>query len=1245
MLRLWTDAVQKSEDALVRSGCKSWCHFLRSSSLRNRSELSIILVDDGETVPDLFEIFSSTPTVKWGVNSLLIRISAASDFVAALCAVASVPRLDRLGLLVRHCFLGEHRTWECVLDLPTIEDAVTSWGVNASPQRYIEEILGSGTGGCMTAIALGLRHVIRSIRTPLLAFEFPYPLQYAANSARNQNFATLLLKDLTENTFLTDFYFFQRYGRQPSKIWGILISSHPSLISFYFWTNFSIFGAELNDILDSLPISSEFTSITLRCPEFVLCSVPRILDALRQCHTFHDLRLIGSPLQGHPSIAAQLARNKKNADLQYLSKASERPSALRVYLCGLPFSGKTTISKSLANCCDAKSRRMFGKFQKFSTSSHQVSRTRGIEVTVMQKRQDDSIRIIVWDLAGQPEFHAFHDSMLPDMGDLAISPLFLFVWSPFDLDNSGDVCVDQNGRRKMKSKDEFKHDLKYWLRFVTSKASPSERFKPKIFVAITRKDLLPKENMSLWLKSDLEMVQNEFKDYIEVDIKEGVFEIDARDSKSIASLNSRIFSVAKTILDDAPLEISICKKTRVFLQNLMDRHQLPPIMYKEELQRLFCNENPVFESQIIFDAFARCLVASGDILFYTSADLVVLDVQWFCNKVMGHLLYFNVKSDLIDCSDGFFNRHHLEAMLETHMKKVNRPSGFMRKQIPARKLEGTLLSQLLIALKLACPVDYQNEDSKLFIPISLSGNKRGSAILESHHLRLDEGSLIVGRRLSLKDKLRTFFTPGVFPLLQVTFYNHFMPQEIHVKLAQDSISFAWDGAEVLIEFCRVEGFDYFIDVLLSFQNKELDEALKWMNEKVLLKMGEVFADSRGIPGAEIMYDVIQPACIKSSAVANARIVVSVDRLTRILRQELERRETKIMDDGCINVLYTWQTRPAIHEPIQNLLGSAEVMKVVEEHEGFLRTAAADFLHADRIEDENIDIGSSQPESSSAIRDDAGKPRFGKTPSSKERESMYCALNAKMDKHFQRLDRRLESMERDLKTMMNRIEDLRSTVLSGLEKSFRFLEETEAGRLPRIFVLAEDDGIVRTLVTKITRNLQRYRLHLLCECPNEPLHIVEGDYGLKITALDDGLLKRGLPYLKLLLKIAFLAVTTSAHIACGAGNIVPDFTKVLSNIVDPPSSAGYQASSCLAEMAADTVESMMPSVTFEDTSKLPTSYNFQEGQQWLRDVLNRHRCLSGEDIYRTFGLRRIRCSNKRVTWVCDAHYSRGTPYPA
>jgi hypothetical protein len=58
---------------------------------------------------------------------------------------------------------------------------------------------------------------------------------------------------------------------------------------------------------------------------------------------------------------------------------------------------------------------------------NQDERTRGIEISVIK---GSDIVLSIWDLAGQEEYHAFHDYMMPNFGDVVNPCSFLFLFDP-----------------------------------------------------------------------------------------------------------------------------------------------------------------------------------------------------------------------------------------------------------------------------------------------------------------------------------------------------------------------------------------------------------------------------------------------------------------------------------------------------------------------------------------------------------------------------------------------------------------------------------------------------------------------------------------------------------------------------------------------------------------------------------------------------------------------------------------------
>jgi GTPase SAR1 family protein len=101
------------------------------------------------------------------------------------------------------------------------------------------------------------------------------------------------------------------------------------------------------------------------------------------------------------------------------------PKFVRVFLCGDAFSGKTTLGRSMkrafASGCGPnlflplmEVIQLRKPFKFCSNDPDEWSkRTRGIEINVLLDHPNQ--KIYLWDLAGQEEYHAFHDMMMPDL--------------------------------------------------------------------------------------------------------------------------------------------------------------------------------------------------------------------------------------------------------------------------------------------------------------------------------------------------------------------------------------------------------------------------------------------------------------------------------------------------------------------------------------------------------------------------------------------------------------------------------------------------------------------------------------------------------------------------------------------------------------------------------------------------------------------------------------------------------------
>ena len=162
-------------------------------------------------------------------------------------------------------------------------------------------------------------------------------------------------------------------------------------------------------------------------------------------------------------------------------------------------------------------------------------RTQGIEVQAIIK---EGICVSLWDMAGQQEFHAFHDCMFCDIATSCyqLPSMFLFVWSPMDSESS------HKGPNKKEA--DFEASFRYWLKFLASKSRQSN-IALKVIVVFTRSDQM--KFVSSSLSVSIESLRSEFIWLI--DIVDPPLELDARKKDSVTAVGECIFRIAKEVLE------------------------------------------------------------------------------------------------------------------------------------------------------------------------------------------------------------------------------------------------------------------------------------------------------------------------------------------------------------------------------------------------------------------------------------------------------------------------------------------------------------------------------------------------------------------------------------------------------------------------------------------------------------------------------------------------------------------------
>ena len=311
-------------------------------------------------------------------------------------------------------------------------------------------------------------------------------------------------------------------------------------------------------------------------------------------------------------------------------------------------------------------------------------RTQGIEVGALKK---DGIKVSLWDMAGQPEFHAFHDCMFPDIGtgSFQLPSMFVFVWSPIDSKSSEKGAV--------KNEKNFEASFRYWLRFLASKCRQSN-IALRVMVVFTRADQMVSASSAL--SPFIDSLRSDFKGVI--DIFNPPFDVYARKKDSVKPIAEHIFVIAKDMLQGIQVYIMwtqihkrLWKHSKKTNQGVITWEKFGEICYPFH----FPNDDAKLK------AIALCLNESGNIIYINGFSHIILNPNWFCNQVMGGLINFS-KSKASKSIMVFTNGCTTGDSLEKCSELVAGP-----------KVKGTFLLDLMEAMHLCCRVTID-----LFVPSS-----------------------------------------------------------------------------------------------------------------------------------------------------------------------------------------------------------------------------------------------------------------------------------------------------------------------------------------------------------------------------------------------------------------------------------------------------------------------------------------------------------------------------------------------
>jgi len=395
----------------------------------------------------------------------------------------------------------------------------------------------------------------------------------------------------------------------------------------------------------------------------------------------------------------------------------------------------------------------------------QDERTRGIEISVVKIRD---IVVSIWDLAGQEEYHAFHDYMMPKIGDVVNPCSFLFLFDP-----TREMHAGEKNQCRKESK-VLKEELIYWLRFIASNIPTAIVFPPQLTVILTHADKDLDGDLVEWAEQVVQHARTTFKDIVNISLN--IYALNARSTNQVRPVLDFVFESSQQLLKRMPPVFAECAIMRRALANRAKDCLIKWSAFCE----LCIQEAPTLtqgnneEKDVVLKrqrAIAANLHDTGDIIYFEGLEFVVVNPNWFCHDVMGFLIDFKGIRHVID--KGFVNKRYMEYILKQSLSRATR-------NIPSKggiNLQPNDLMRLMLNLDICYEQDPGNLDAGIYIPSILDAN-----LSNFEREKIAEGSreltwpfsqpqnskwIFLGRRLECKDRIRTFLTPGFFPRLQV----------------------------------------------------------------------------------------------------------------------------------------------------------------------------------------------------------------------------------------------------------------------------------------------------------------------------------------------------------------------------------------------------------------------------------------------------------------------------------------------
>ncbi|CAM6087213.1 unnamed protein product [Calypogeia fissa] len=661
-----------------------------------------------------------------------------------------------------------------------------------------------------------------------------------------------------------------------------------------------------------------------------------LMELLQANRTLKKIDLVGTPLEesGQSALVKeQLERNARLAD--YLGTLRNKlkfvpPKIGRLFLCGYPRAGKTTLRRSMVGTQGNVIHRMMFKATAWMANqscifqSYFDRRTQGIEIRVLRDSGDK--HITVWDLAGQEEYHALHDNhyMFPDINQACV---FLFLYKP--IFNAEGQWEDEASAKCLEKQ------LSYWLGFITSNCSKTGWILPKVTIVLTHLDkLAPRfgkhestraERYIQWaeIEGKMDQVREFFKGH--VDLNTNVHAVNAVSVQHAHKVVNDVFACFDDLFKNTlPKVPAACEEMNLFLAKWTAKktNRFYPIIEHAKFLKL-CMENKELDalfqdvpSELAQEALEirkeyheknELAVASylhdvGSIIHFPKSSFVVVDPNWLGKVFLGQLFKpgdETYKPIIQNTRNGCVSHADLQAVLEDFIQNKGY-RGFTTGDLIR------LMKELEICYEKVTP----NTDPPVrsyFIPSTLDDPQnlaqQGRRVLKWEKVQNRSNPNYRGLRLQCMDQSRTFLSPGFFQRFQVNLQKYLRNQMfLQYKIEKNLIVLQHDGQEILVEKSGDDGLqdgDY-VDILVKSFSPAGGGKDQNLVTDVVKQVREFCASREGCPGVALEEAILRPRCVELLSLCwhrRKQAVLKTDLTKAVMKKLFKSNRLELWDDN------------------------------------------------------------------------------------------------------------------------------------------------------------------------------------------------------------------------------------------------------------------------------------------------------------------------------------------------------------